>query len=113
MFRRVATAVAALSLATAGFALAPAAQAGTSGTEKAWTPPSCQGHRANTAVWVTCKGRGSASQVRMIYECRVLGQVVQHTTEWKSLGARGTRTISAECTFEAVSATGDYQRPLT
>ncbi|MCC3776422.1 hypothetical protein [Streptomyces sp. UNOB3_S3] len=113
MFRRVATAVAALSLGAAGFALAPAAQAGTSGTEKAWTPPSCQGYRANTAVWVICKGKGSASQVRMIYECRVLGQVVQHTTGWDSLDARGSRTISAECTFEAVSAKGDHRKPRT
>ncbi|MCF3102384.1 hypothetical protein IPZ58_12430 [Streptomyces roseoverticillatus] len=111
MFSRVATAVAALSLGAAGVILAPAAQAGTSGAEKAWTPPSCQGHRANTAVWVTCKGKGSASQVRMVYECRVLGQAVRHTTAWESLGARSSTTISEECTFEAVSAKGEYRKP--
>ncbi|MEU8547174.1 hypothetical protein [Streptomyces roseoverticillatus] len=109
MFKRVATSVAALSLGVAGFVLAPAAHAGTSGAEKAFTPPSCQGHRGNTAVWVTCKGRGSVSQVRMVYECRVLGQVVQHTTPWETLGARDFTTISEECTFEAVSAKGKYR----
>ncbi|MEU1818851.1 hypothetical protein ABZ543_27225 [Streptomyces roseifaciens] len=111
MFKRVATAVAALSLGAAGFVLAPAAQAGTSGSEKAWTPPSCKGHRANTAVWVTCKGKGSASQIRMVYECRVLGRVVRHTTAWESLGARSSKTISEECNFEAVSAKGESRRP--
>ncbi|MBT2384261.1 hypothetical protein [Streptomyces sp. ISL-11] len=110
MFRSAATGFAALSLAAAGFALAPAAHAGAGGAE-AWTAPSCTGHRANTAVWVTCKGKGSASQVRMVYNCRVLGQVVRHTTAWESLGARSSTTISEECTFEAVSAKGEGRRP--
>ena len=110
MFRRAATAVAALSLGAAGFVLAPAAYAGGSGAE-AWKAPRCSGHRANTAVWVDCRGNGSASMVRMVYKCRVLGQVVSHTTPWVSLGARSSTTISEECTFEAVDAKPESRRP--
>ncbi|MFV8133013.1 hypothetical protein [Streptomyces syringium] len=109
MFTRIATGIAALSLAGAGVVLAPAAQAVPSGTE-AWKAPSCQGHWANTAVWVTCKGQGSASQVRMVFNCRVLGTVVRHYTPWEHLGARSSTTISDSCNFEAVSAKPESRR---
>lgn len=55
-------------------------------------------------MWTDCKGNGSASWVKLKYECWVPWGTNYHETDWYPVGATERVKISEEYDFEALDA---------